>query len=67
VLRSLSATVPIVLLTSHDETSTRSRSASGADEYLDQDASIDYLIVRIEKPCSDASSGLPRPARMRIP
>jgi len=49
VLRSLSATVPIVFLTSHDgDIDKISGLRLGADEYLTKDASIDYLIVRIE-------------------
>lgn len=48
-LRRRSATLPIVFLTSHDADVDRiSGLRLGADDYLTKDASIDYLIVRIE-------------------
>lgn len=48
-LRRRSATLPIVFLTSHDADVDRiSGLRIGADDYLTKDASIDYVIVRIE-------------------
>lgn len=48
-LRRMSATLPIVFLTSHDGDVDRiSGLRLGADDYLTKDASIDYVIVRIE-------------------
>lgn len=48
-LRRRSATLPIVFLTSHDADVDRiSALRLGADDYLTKDASIDYVVVRIE-------------------
>jgi len=48
-LRRRSPTLPIIFLTSHDADVDRiSGLRLGADDYLTKDASIDYVIVRIE-------------------
>jgi len=48
-LRRLSAEVPIIFLTSHDgEMDKISGLRLGADDYLSKDASIDYIVIRIE-------------------
>jgi len=48
-LRRCSSTLPIIFLTSHDADVDRiSGLRLGADDYLTKDASIDYVVVRIE-------------------
>lgn len=48
-LRRLSDDLPIIFLTSHDgEIDKISGLRLGADDYITKDASIDYLVVRIE-------------------
>jgi two-component system OmpR family response regulator len=48
-LRRLSTEVPIIFLTSHDgEIDKVSGLRLGADDYITKDASIDYIVIRIE-------------------
>jgi len=48
-LRHLSETLPIIFLTSHnDEVDKISGMRLGADDYITKDASIDFIVVRIE-------------------
>ncbi len=48
-LRTLSNELPIIFLTSHDgEIDKVSGLRLGADDYITKDASIDYIIIRIE-------------------
>jgi two-component system OmpR family response regulator len=48
-IRRLSEMIPIVFLTSHDEEVDRiSAFRLGADDYITKDASLEYLIVRLE-------------------
>ena len=48
-LRRLSENLPIIFLTSHDgEIAKISGLRLGADDYITKDASIDYILVRIE-------------------
>lgn len=48
-LRRLSSEVPIIFLTSHDgEMNKISGLRLGADDYITKDASVDYIVIRIE-------------------
>ena len=48
-LRRLSSELPIIFLTSHDgEIDKVSGLRLGADDYITKDASIDYIVIRIE-------------------
>jgi two-component system OmpR family response regulator len=48
-LRRLSSDLPVIFLTSHDaELDKISGLRLGADDYITKDASIDYIVVRIE-------------------
>ena len=48
-LRQISSEVPIIFLTSHDDEIDRiSGLRLGADDYITKDASMEYLVIRIE-------------------